>query len=54
MIVTEIFECSFDKGLTKSVTKKFFQEKKINPVKWAIVCVSKNSYKILASFEKKF
>ena len=52
MIVSEIFEIPITENLTKSVIEKFFLEKNIKPVKWAVTKVLKNSVQILASFEK--
>ena len=53
MIVSEIFDIPINSYLTKKLAENFFTEKKINPVKWSIVGISKNKAKVLTSFEKK-
>ena len=53
MVKTEIFDLQKSKNLTKEDIEKFFEQKKIKPVKWAITGIFENSAKILVSFEGK-
>lgn len=51
MIQTKIFNLSKSGNLTKKDIINFFEQKKIKPVKWAVVKTFENSIKIFASFE---
>ena len=53
MIVTKIFDMPKSVNLTKNDIEKFFEQKKIKPVKWSIIGVYDNLIKILISFLKK-
>ena len=53
MIISEIFDIEINQNLTKHDVENFFAQKKINPVKWAIVSISKIKASLLVSFEKK-
>ena len=54
MITTEIFDIPKSENLTKKDIEIFFKQKKIKPIKWAIVRVFEDSNKILTSFIKNF
>ena len=54
MLKSEIFDIEFSDNLTKDVIEKFFKEKNIDTVKWAVTGISGKSAKVLATFEKIF
>ena len=50
MIKSQIFEMTKSYELTKKDIEKFFKQKKINPIKWAVVRVMDDFVQILVSF----